>query len=160
MRQIFKAVSEIVNLFPDVQFVYPVHKNPAVYKCAFDLLGDHPRIHLIDPIDVVDMYNLMSKSYLILTDSGGIQEEAPSLGKPILVLRTTTERPEAVEAGVAKVVGVETRDIIEEASLLLNNETEYNRMSQAINPYGDGHASERISEAILSYFKNLNKDVN
>ncbi|MCL2433100.1 MAG: UDP-N-acetylglucosamine 2-epimerase (non-hydrolyzing) [Clostridia bacterium] len=152
MRQIFSAIREIAQEFPDTQIIYPVHKNPQVSDPAHALLGEHPRIHLIDPIDVEDMHNLISKSYLVLTDSGGLQEEAPALGKPVLVLRTETERPEAVEAGVVRVVGVETREIIEATRLLMTDPSAYQRMSKAVNPYGDGHASERICRAIAAYF--------
>ena len=153
MRQIFQAVLDIANQNPDVRVIYPVHKNPAVSGPAGELLGVHPQIALIDPIDVEDMHNLMDRCYLVMTDSGGLQEEAPALGKPVLVLRTETERPEAVEAGVARVVGVGREDIVEAAALLLNDEMEYRKMACAVNPYGDGHASERICEAILTYFR-------
>lgn len=151
MRQIFSSIAAIVNEFADVQVVYPVHRNPAVLNIASELLGGHPRIHLIGPVDVEDMHNLMGRSYFVMTDSGGIQEEAPALRKPVLVLRTETERPEAVQAGVVKVVGIEAADIIKEARLLLTDENEYTKM-QASSPYGDGHASERICEAIVAYF--------
>lgn len=154
LKQIFCAILEIINEFSDIQVIYPVHKNPAVSNLASEILGDHPRVHLIDPIDVEDMHNLMSRSYLVMTDSGGIQEEAPSLGKPVLVLRTETERPEAVSAGAVKVVGVETSDIIKEARLLMTDKVQYQLMSKAVNPYGDGQASDRICEAILAYFNN------
>ena len=152
MRQIFEAILAIANENPDVRIIYPVHKNPAVSDVAHEMLGNHPRINLIDPIDVEDMHNLMNHSYLVLTDSGGLQEEAPALGKPVLVLRTETERPEAVESGVVKVVGIKTQDIIDSTNILLNNDIEYGKMSRAVNPYGDGHASERICRAIASYF--------
>ena len=153
MKNIFSAVLEIVEKYDDVQLIFPVHKNPAVRELAYGILDNHPRIHLIEPIGVDDMHNLYNKSYMIFTDSGGIQEEAPALGKPVLVLRTETERPEAVETGVVKVVGVEKEDIIREARLLLDDESEYNKMSNAKNPYGDGHASERICDAIAEFFK-------
>jgi len=155
MRQIFTAVLAIVNNFPDTQIIYPVHKNPAVMNPASEILGGHPRIHLIDPVDVEDMHNLIGRSYLVLTDSGGLQEEAPALGKPVLVLRSETERPEAVEVGVVRVAGVKTAGITQAAELLLTDKKEYLRMSQAVSPYGDGHASERICKAILEYFKHM-----
>jgi len=152
MRQIFMAVHELADKYPDLQFIYPVHKNPAVSNLAQEVLGKHPRVYLIDPIDVEDLHNLISHSHLVMTDSGGLQEEAPTLGKPVLVLRTETERPEAVDAGVARVVGVDKEDIIAAARTLLEDEEEYLSMSRAINPYGDGYASERICAAIQEYF--------
>lgn len=151
MRNIFLAVKMLADQHPDVQFVYPVHPNPAVLNPARELLGNHPRIHLIDPLDVEDMHNLMARCYLVLTDSGGLQEEAPALGKPVLVLRTETERPEAVEMGTVRIAGVEAEDILREANLLLNDAEAYNRMSHAVNPYGDGHASERICEILATW---------
>lgn len=152
MRNIFEATLELVRRHPDVQVIYPMHKNPAVREPALQLLGGHPRIHLIEPIGVDDMHNLFLKCYLIMTDSGGLQEEAPALGKPVLVLRTETERPEAVAAGTVKVVGVRKENILREAERLLEDPAEYQRMSQAQNPYGDGHASKRICDAIAAYF--------
>lgn len=152
MVNIFEAVLEITARHPDIQFIYPVHKNPAVREPAFQLLGNNPRIHLIEPIGVSDMHNLYKKCYMILTDSGGLQEEAPTFGKPVLVLRTETERQEAVEAGTAKMVGVNKEDIIREAERLIEDKTEYERMAHTQNPYGDGHASERICDAIAEYF--------
>ncbi|NLV59685.1 MAG: UDP-N-acetylglucosamine 2-epimerase (non-hydrolyzing) [Clostridiales bacterium] len=152
MRNIFEAVLKLVQRHPDVQVIYPMHKNPAVRQPAFEILGHHPRIHLIEPIGVSDMHNLFTKCYFIMTDSGGLQEEAPALGKPVLVLRTETERPEAVAAGTAKVVGIEREDILREAERLLEDPIEYKRMSQAQNPYGDGHASRRICDAIADFF--------
>jgi len=154
LENIFSAVLELAQEFSDVQFIYPVHRNPAVFNTAHEILGNHSRIHLLDPVCVEDMHNLMNQSYLVLTDSGGLQEEAPALGKPVLVMRTETERPEAVDAGVARIVGVEARDIVDAVRLLLTDEEEYSQMSRAINPYGDGHASKRICEAIISYFDN------
>lgn len=150
MRNIFSAVRMLADQHPDVQFVYPVHPNPAVMNPARELLGNHPRIHLTDPLDVEDMHNLMARCYLVLTDSGGLQEEAPALGKPVLVMRTETERPEAVEMGTVRIVGVETEDILREANLLLDDAEAYNHMSHAVNPYGDGHASERICEILAT----------
>ena len=151
MRNIFNAVLKIVDEYEDIQLIYPVHKNPAVREPAYEILGNHPRIRLIEPIGVDDMHNLFNKCFMILTDSGGIQEEAPALGKPVLVLRTETERPEAVETGVVKVVGVNQEDIIRETKLLLEDANEYAKMSNAKNPYGDGHASERICDAIAGF---------
>jgi UDP-N-acetylglucosamine 2-epimerase (non-hydrolysing) len=148
LQDIFQAVRELAENYPDLQFVYPVHRNPLVSGPAQDILGDHPRVHLIDPIDAEDMHNLISRCYLVLTDSGGLQEEAPTLGKPVIVLRTETERPEAVEAGVARVVGVDKNDIISAVSTLLEDVEEYSLMSRAVNPYGDGQASKRICTAI------------
>ena len=152
MRNIFSAVLEVVNEYEDLRLIYPMHKNPAVREPAEEILGNHPRIHLIEPIGVGDMHNLFAKCYMILTDSGGIQEEAPALGKPVLVLRTETERPEAVETGVVRVVGVERENVAREIRLLLDSPEAYAKMSNAKNPYGDGHASERICDAIISAF--------
>ena len=152
MIDIFEAVLEIANRHDDLQFIYPVHLNPAVRDPAHRILGNHPRIHLIEPIGVADLHNLYAKCYMILTDSGGLQEEAPTFGKPVLVLRTETERPEAVEAGTAKMVGVKKVDILREAERLITDAEEYERMARTQNPYGDGHASERICEAIADYF--------
>lgn len=144
LENICRAIHRIAEDFTDVQIVYPVHLNPVVRNTVFSILGDVARIHLIDPIDVEDMHNLMAKSYLVMTDSGGLQEEAPACGVPVLVLRTETERPEAVEAGTVKVVGVNEDDIYREAFILLTNSEKYQKMAQAVNPYGDGYASERI----------------
>ena len=152
MRDIFNSVLEVANEYEDLQFIYPVHKNPAVREPAFEILGSHPRIHLIEPIGVGDMHNLFAKCYMILTDSGGIQEEAPALGKPVLVLRTETERPEAVATGVVKVVGTEKDNIVREIKLLLESPEAYSEMSNAKNPYGDGRASKRICDAIVKAF--------
>ena len=152
MYNIMRAVKRLATDFPDIEVVYPVHLNPAVQNVAKEVLGDMENVHLIAPLDVQELHNAMDKSYMILTDSGGLQEEAPSLGKPVLVLRTETERPEAVEAGTVKVVGVSEDVIYEEAKILLTNETAYQKMAQAINPYGDGEASRRIVGAILEYF--------
>lgn len=149
LQNICHAVKHIAEDFPDVEIIYPVHMNPIVRDTANSILGGEERIHLIRPIDVEDMHNLMSASYLIMTDSGGLQEEAPSCGVPVLVLRTETERPEAVTAGTVKVVGVEEKSIYDSAKLLLTDMTEYDKMAKAINPYGDGHASERIVQTII-----------
>lgn len=148
---ICNAVKRIVEGYPDIEVVYPVHMNPAVRDTAMEILGNMDRVHLIHPLDVEDMHNLMSKSYLVMTDSGGLQEEAPACGIPVLVLRTETERPEAVEAGTVKVVGVDEEIIYQNAVTLLTNREEYSRMAKAVNPYGDGHASERIVQAILEW---------
>lgn len=152
LEQICDAVLEICKHTPDVQFVYPVHLNPAVRETVFAKLADHPQIHLIDPLDVQDMHNAMARSFFVMTDSGGMQEEAPHLGKPVLVLRTETERPEAVEAGTAKVVGVETNEITEQALKLLNCPESYREMATAKNPYGDGNASRRIAAILREEF--------
>ncbi len=153
LRNICLAVKEIANKNKDVEVVYPVHLNPAVREVANEILGDVKNVHLIEPLDVITTHNLINKSYMVLTDSGGIQEEAPSLGKPVLVLRKETERPEAVYAGTVKIVGTDKSKIVEEATKLLKNKEEYNKMSKATNPYGDGKACERIVDAMLYYFK-------
>lgn len=155
MRNIFRAVKRIVADHDDVQVVYPVHLNPAVQELANEILGDDPRIHLIEPLDVLDFHNFASRAYLILTDSGGIQEEAPSLGVPVLVLRDTTERPEGIKAGTLKLAGTDEQTIVHMAYELLNNPIEHQRMSKASNPYGDGNASVRIAEAVRYYFKQI-----
>lgn len=149
MEQIFRSVLRVVEEHKDVKVIYPVHKNPAVEKTAREILGDHPRIRLIDPLDVVEFHNMMGAAYLIMTDSGGIQEEAPSLGKPVLVMRNTTERPEGVAAGTLKLVGTEEGAIYEAAHLLLTDRLEYEKMSTVANPYGDGHASRRIVDTLF-----------
>lgn len=149
LEHICRAVLRIVNEYEDVEVVYPVHLNPAVQNTAHSILGGIDRIHLIEPVDVLDMHNLMRRSYLIMTDSGGLQEEAPTLGKPVIVLRTETERPEAVEAGTVRVAGVREEDIYRCASELLSDKTAYEAMARAVNPYGDGHACERIVEVIM-----------
>lgn len=152
IRHISEAVRQLAQLYPQVKFIYPVHLNPAVRETVFSVLADLPNVYLIDPIDVQDMHNLMDRCYFVMTDSGGLQEEAPSLGKPVLVMRTETERPEAVEAGTVKVVGVERADIVAAARRLLDEKQAYEQMAQAVNPYGDGQASARIREAILHHF--------
>ena len=151
-QQIFAAVCKIVDDYPDVQFVYPIHRNPSVREAAHKALAGHPRIYLLDPLNVVDMHNLLSRCYLVMTDSGGLQEEAPALGKPVLVLRAETERPEAVHMGTVKVSGVKMDDILRDATLLLNDAHAYETMSHAVNPYGDGRASSRICEHIIHLF--------
>lgn len=153
LENICQAVKRIVEKFPDVEVVYPVHMNPVVKDTATRILGRIPRVHLIHPLDVEDMHNLMDRSYLVMTDSGGLQEEAPACGVPVLVLRTETERPEAVAAGTVKVVGVEEEVIYQNACQLLTDGEEYSKMARAVNPYGDGHACERIVKYILDWKK-------
>jgi len=152
LKNICTALRRIIEDFEDVQIVYPVHLNPAVREVAFDILGDLDRVSLIDPVDVRDLHNAIKRCHLVLTDSGGIQEEAPSLGKPVLVLRNETERPEAVEYGTVKIAGVDENDIYNMTEKLLTDENEYNSMAHAANPYGDGEASRRTVEAILYHF--------
>ena len=152
MRHIFRAIKRIVDEFSDVKVIYPIHMNPKVREVANEVFGDADRVKLIEPLEVFDFHNFQNKSYIILTDSGGIQEEAPSLGKPVLVLRDTTERPEGIEAGTLKLVGTDEDVIYEETKKLLLDKKEYEKMSKASNPYGDGHASERIVDAIIKYF--------
>lgn len=152
MRRVFKVMKQVVDSHEDVEIIYPVHLSPRVQQVAQEILGNDPRIHLIAPLDVVDFHNLAKRSYFIMTDSGGVQEEAPSLNKPVLVLRDTTERPEGVKAGTLKLVGTEV-DAVREAMLdLLENKTAYQKMASAKNPYGDGHASDRIMDDIAYYF--------
>lgn len=151
-RNIFKAVRRIADEFEDIAIVYPVHPNPAVLEPAQAILGDHPRIKLIDPLDVVEMHNLYPHTHLILTDSGGLQEEAPSFGIPVLVLRDTTERPEGIEAGTLELVGTDEDVVYGRAKALLTDSALYEKMSKAANPYGDGQASKRIVQAILHHF--------
>ena len=153
MENIFKAVKKITEEYEDVKVIYPVHKNPKVREIVNRILAGNSRIKLIEPLDVIDFHNLMNKSYLILTDSGGIQEEAPSLGKPVLVLRDTTERPEGVQKGTLKLVGTDEEEIYKQTKLLLDNKEEYNKMAKATNPYGDGFASKKIVDAIIDYFQ-------
>ena len=152
MRNVFTALREMVDLHQEIEVVYPVHLSPAVQEVAKDILAGHDRIHLIEPLDVLDFHNLASRSYFIMTDSGGVQEEAPSLGKPVLVLRDTTERPEGVRAGTLKLVGTDPVRVKEAMTALLTDEALYRQMSQAPNPYGDGRASERIVQSIQQYF--------
>lgn len=152
MKNMFRAVKRIVDEHEDVQVVYPVHLNPVVRETANDILGNDPRIHLIEPLDVIDFHNFAERAHIILTDSGGVQEEAPSLGVPVLVLRDTTERPEGIEAGTLKLAGTEEETIYTLAKELLTDEGVYKQMSQASNPYGDGLASKRICDAISYYF--------
>ncbi len=149
LANICQAILELVQSHPDIQFVYPVHPNPHVQGVVNELLGNHPSITLTPPLDYLTMTHLIKRSYLILTDSGGLQEEAPSLGKPVLVLRQKTERPEGVEAGCVKVVGTDKKSIIQHVEILLNNSSIYQTMAQAVNPYGDGTASKKIVEILL-----------
>ncbi|WP_062108465.1 non-hydrolyzing UDP-N-acetylglucosamine 2-epimerase [Bacillus niameyensis] len=153
MRNMFRAIKRIVQEQPDVQVVYPVHLNPVVRELADEILGNDDRIHLIEPLDVIDFHNFANRAYLILTDSGGVQEEAPSLGVPVLVLRDTTERPEGIDAGTLKLAGIEEETIYQLAMELLTNEQDYKKMAHAANPYGDGKASSRICEALLYHYK-------
>lgn len=153
MRQMFTAMRRLVEAHPDVKVVYPVHLNPQVQSTAKEILGDNDRIRLITPLDVLDFHNFMERAYFIMSDSGGVQEEAPSLGKPVLVLRDTTERPEGVEAGTLKLVGTNTEDVYHAAEELLTDETAYQKMSNATNPYGDGTASQQIVDALVSELK-------
>lgn len=152
MEQIMQAVRRIVQRYSDVEIVYPVHLSPVVQECAKRNLGDLERVHLIEPLDVEQMHNLMARSYFIMTDSGGLQEEAPSMGKPVLVLRKETERPEAIAAGTVKLAGVDQNGIERMASELLDDPIAYERMAKAVNPYGDGMACKRIVEAIKWHF--------
>ncbi|MBQ8587603.1 MAG: UDP-N-acetylglucosamine 2-epimerase (non-hydrolyzing) [Oscillospiraceae bacterium] len=152
MEDIFRAVRHIAETYEDVEFVYPVHLSPAVRECAGKYLGGVERIHLIEPLDVEQMHNLMARCHFVMTDSGGLQEEAPALGKPVLVLRRETERPEAIAAGTVKLAGVEYEDIVRLAKELLDDSAVFDAMAKAVNPYGDGHACERIADAIEWYF--------
>ncbi len=152
MRHIFKAIKRIVDEYDDVRVVYPIHKNPKVREVAKEVFGDMNKIKLIEPLEVIDFHNFQNKSYIILSDSGGIQEEAPSLGKPVLVLRNTTERPEGISAGTLKLVGTDEDTIYNETKKLLDNKFEYEKMSKASNPYGDGRASIRIVDAIIDKY--------
>ena len=156
IKNICRAVLELVERNPDIQVVYPVHLNPNVQKPVYELLGGKERIHLISPMEYAPFAAMMKKAYIIMSDSGGVQEEAPSLGKPVLVLRTTTERPEAVEYGTVKLVGTDKDVIVSEVENLLHNPDEYKKMSEAINPYGDGLASKRIVDLL---YKNLSKKI-
>ena len=148
MKNMFRAIRRVCDEHPDIKAIYPIHMNPAVREIAGDVLGDDERIRMIEPLDVLDFHNFMARSYLILTDSGGIQEEAPSLGKPVLVMRDTTERPEGIAAGTLKLVGTEEKAIYETFTRLLDHRSAYDEMARASNPYGDGHASERIADIL------------
>lgn len=148
LYHMFKAIKRIVNEYKDIKVIYPIHMNPVVREAANEILGNHKRVHLIEPLDVLDFHNFMAKSYMILTDSGGIQEEAPSLGKPVLVMRDTTERPEGIKAGTLKLVGTNEENIYTSFKSIIENENEYQKMAKSSNPYGDGHASEKIVRII------------
>lgn len=153
MRNIFRGIRRVLDEVPDIKVVYPIHKNPLVRAAADEIFGECDRVRLIEPLEVFDFHNFQNMSYIILTDSGGIQEEAPSLGKPVLVLRDTTERPEGIDAGTLKLVGTDSDVIYNETMRLLSDNAEYERMSKASNPYGDGKASRRIVDAIIEKFK-------
>ena len=153
MENIFTAMKEIVEKHSDVEVVFPVHLNPKVRDIANKILGENEKVHLIEPLDYLPFAHLQKKAYLIVTDSGGVQEEAPTLGKPVLVVRRETERPEGIEAGTAKLIGLEKDNIFKQVDLLLNDSDEYEKMSTAVNPYGDGHASQKIVEIIVDQFK-------
>ncbi|MDZ5711317.1 non-hydrolyzing UDP-N-acetylglucosamine 2-epimerase [Jeotgalibacillus haloalkalitolerans] len=148
MKNMFRAIKRIVDEYQDIKVIYPIHMNPVVREAANEILGNNDRVRIIEPLEVLDFHNFLAKSYLILTDSGGIQEEAPSLGKPVLVMRDTTERPEGVEAGTLKLVGTEEENIYNNFKLLLEDNYEYEKMSKASNPYGDGFASKRIADVL------------
>lgn len=156
LEEICLAVKKLAETYEDLEVVYPVHLNPLVQQTVRRILGGVSNVHLTNPLDVEDMHNLMSRSFLVMTDSGGLQEEAPACGVPVLVLRTETERPEAVEAGTVRVVGVEKENIIDAAEILLNNKIEYEKMAKAVNPYGNGQASEKIVEHILEWRRGNN----
>ena len=153
MRHIFKAIRKIVDEFEDVKVLYPIHLNPKVRDVAHEVFDGCDRVKLIEPLEVFDFHNFINNCYMIMSDSGGVQEEAPSLGKPVLVLRDTTERPEGIDAGTLKLVGTDEENIYKEAKILLTDQKAYDAMSKASNPYGDGHASERIVDAIIEKFK-------
>ncbi|MBS6601076.1 MAG: non-hydrolyzing UDP-N-acetylglucosamine 2-epimerase [Clostridium sp.] len=159
ISNICEALNEIVDKNKDVELVYLVHLNPIVKDMVYEKLGGKERIHLLNPLDTKETHNLMNKCFMVMTDSGGLQEEAPHLGKPVLVLRDVTERPEAVEYGTVKLVGTDKEKIIREGNKLINNKEAYEKMSKAVNPYGDGKASERICDAIMKYFNLSKKDV-
>lgn len=152
MRQVFSALSRIAKEFPNTNIIFPMHKNPIVRKLAYEKLGDLDNVQLIDPLDVIDFHNFAARSYLMLSDSGGIQEEAPSLGVPVLVLRETTERPEGIKAGTLKLIGTNEEEVYQETKQLLTDSIEYQKMAQAKNPYGNGEASQKIIEGILDFF--------
>ena len=152
MEDIMSAIAEVVRTHEDVEVVYPVHLSPVVRECAQKYLGGKERIHLIDPLDVEEMHNLLARCYMVMTDSGGLQEEAPALGKPVLVMRRETERPEAIAAGTAKLAGVTYEGVLAEANRLLDDPAAYQAMAKAVNPYGDGHACRRIAQAIRWHF--------
>ena len=149
MHNMFRAIKRIVDEHDDLKVIYPIHMNPVVRKAAAEIFGEDEHFHLIEPLDVLDFHNFLARSYLILTDSGGIQEEAPSLGKPVLVMRDTTERPEGIAAGTLKLVGINEETIYAEFKRLLTEKTAYDEMAHSSNPYGDGHACERIANILV-----------
>ncbi len=151
MRNMFRAINRLLEKYDDIQIVYPLHMNPAVREVADELLGNNERVHLIEPLEVLDFHNFAARAHIILTDSGGIQEEAPSLAKPVIVLRDTTERPEGIEAGTLKLAGTDEETIYQLTDELLSDQQAYDAMAHASNPYGDGHASERIVKALIQY---------
>ena len=157
MRHMFNSINRLIEKHPDIQVVYPVHMNPVVRELADEILGKNDRVHLIEPLDVIDFHNFAAKAYLIMSDSGGVQEEAPSLGVPVLVLRNTTERPEGIEAGTLKLAGTDEETIFSMADELLSNKAEHDKMAKASNPYGDGQAARRIVRSIL-YANGLESD--
>ena len=154
MKRIFSAINKLTSEYEDIRVLYPVHLNPIIKNIVDEYLANNDKVKIVPPLDVLDFHNIINKSYLILIDSGGLQEEAPSLGKPVLVLRDTTERPEGIDAGTLKLVGTKEEDIIRETKELLDNNKKYEKMSKASNPYGDGHASERIVDAIIEKYAN------
>ena len=151
MYHMFRAIRRIVDETPDIRVIYPIHMNPVVRQAANDIFAGDDRIHIIEPLDVLDFHNFLARSYLILTDSGGIQEEAPSLGKPVLVMRDTTERPEGIRAGTLKLVGTDEEIIYREFRKLLTDQKEYEKMAHASNPYGDGFAAKRIADILMKH---------
>ena len=150
MKNMFRAIRRVIDEHPNVKAIYPIHMNPVVRQTANEILGGDDRIHIIEPLDVLDFHNFMARSYMILTDSGGIQEEAPSLGKPVLVMRDTTERPEGIAAGTLKLVGTDEEAIYRNFKLLLDDPFEYSKMSNASNPYGNGFACKQIADILMS----------
>ncbi len=152
MERIFRAINRLVEMHDDIAVVFPVHLNPLVQEMAYKILGNNDCIHLIEPLDVIDFHNFEAKAYLVLTDSGGLQEEVPSFGVPVLVLRDTTERPEGIDAGTLKLVGSDEDEIYNTAHELLSNKSAYDKMTKTVNPYGDGYASDRIADIIIKYF--------
>lgn len=153
MRQIYRALAEVLEHYPDTYVVFPVHKNPSVRQVVNEVLGHNPRVHMIEPLDYEPFVNLQAQANIILTDSGGIQEEAPSLGIPVLVVRDTTERPEAVEAGTVSLVGTSYEKVLQELSRLLGDQEAYEQMAHAVNPYGDGRAASRIAKITEDFFQ-------
>ncbi|MEW5762629.1 MAG: UDP-N-acetylglucosamine 2-epimerase (non-hydrolyzing) [Bacillota bacterium] len=152
LREVYRALVELVRRYPDVRVIFPVHRNPAVRRAAEEEMAGEPRIHLIDPLPYLPFVNLMQRAYLVLSDSGGLQEEAPALGKPVLVLRNTTERPEALEAGTVALVGTDRETVLAAAGRLLDDPAAYRRMAEAVNPYGDGRAAPRVAQGLAAYF--------